>query len=53
MLNQGIVAVFEKLQFLINGSLKKARRMNCVSHSHHSKMQKDGWAKYIPNFAFK
>ena len=23
------------------------------SNSHHSKMQKDGWAKYIPNFAFK
>ena len=22
-------------------------------HSHHSKMQEDGWAKYIPNFAFK
>jgi hypothetical protein len=21
--------------------------------THHSKMQKDGWAKYIPNFAFK
>ena len=21
--------------------------------SQHSKMQKDGWAKYIPNFAFK
>ena len=21
--------------------------------SHHSKMQTDGWAKYIPNFAFK
>ena len=21
--------------------------------THHSKMQKDGWAKYIPNFDFK
>ena len=21
--------------------------------THHSKMQKDGWAKYIPNFGFK
>ena len=21
--------------------------------SHHLKMQKDGWVKYIPNFAFK
>ena len=24
-----------------------------VVQPHHSKMQKDGWAKYIPNFAFK
>ena len=24
-----------------------------VDESHHSKMQKDGWTKYIPNFAFK
>ena len=24
-----------------------------VLYPHHSKMQKDGWAKYIPNFAFK
>ena len=22
-------------------------------NAHHSKMQKDGWAKYIRNFAFK
>ena len=21
--------------------------------SHHSKLQKDGWGKYIPNFALK
>ena len=26
---------------------------NQVIMSHHSKMQKDGWARYIPNFAFK
>ena len=24
-----------------------------TDNAHHSKMQKDGWAKYIPNFAFK
>jgi hypothetical protein len=22
-------------------------------HAHHSKTLKDGWAKYIPNFALK
>jgi hypothetical protein len=30
-------------------NIKKA----CVNHAHHSKTLKDGWAKYIPNFAFK
>ena len=24
-----------------------------MARTHHSKMPKDGWAKYIPNFAFK
>ena len=24
-----------------------------VAGSHHSKTLKDGWAKYIPNFALK
>ena len=28
-------------------------RKGKMFQSHHSKMQKDGWAKYIPNFAFK
>jgi hypothetical protein len=39
---QTFVAFSEKLDFT------QPQRV-----AHHSKMQKDGWTKYIPNFAFK
>ena len=31
----------------------KLKMKNILSVSHHSKMQKNGWTKYIPNFGFK
>ena len=29
------------------------RKIRCLFFTHHSKMQREDWAKYIQNFAFK
>ena len=32
---------------------EKATKFCEIFTSHHSKIQKDGWTKYVPNFDFK
>jgi hypothetical protein len=36
-----------------SGFLSSAATEQLLTRPHHSKMEKDGWAKYIQNFAFK
>ena len=52
---------YQHKQFMINFiqkilDLNQTLTKHCIDDithtSHHSKMQKDGWAKFIPNFAF-
>ena len=39
--------------FLHKASIRTVPSREIVPRAHHSEMQKDGWAKYIQNFAFK
>ena len=37
----------------LKDKVKKHSQKPKTFNTHHSKMQKHGWAKYIPNFAFQ